>query len=53
MKVLKTISVGTNPEVEPLFISRINPAKFREISGKTPLKQANLLHDTYGAGDGI
>jgi len=53
MKALKTISVGTNPEVGPLFISKKIPAKFWEISGKTPLKPADLLYDAYGAGEGI
>jgi len=45
--------VGTNPEVEPLFISKNFPAKSWEISEKTPHKMLRLPLDAYGAGEGI
>jgi len=41
------------PEVEPLFISRKITALSRLFSRKSPVKQANLLRNAYGAEDGI
>lgn len=53
MKTRRTISVGTNPEIEPLFISRNKTERFWEFSVKTPLKMPRLSRDSYGAGEGI